>query len=69
LRQDIGTQSPSRDYDPHPKDPILCRIVGHSRSRQLAFTDSDGAWKSRCKRCGRALVRIKHKQWVVQGLD
>jgi len=65
LRQDIGTQSPSGACDPGGKAPILCRVVGHSRSRKLAFTDGDGIWKSRCKRCGRAMVRIKHKQWVV----
>jgi len=64
LRQDTGTQSLTGECDPG-KDPFLCRIIGHSRSSKLAFTDSDGIWKSRCTRWGRAMVRIKHKQWVV----
>jgi hypothetical protein len=65
LRQDAGTQRLNNGTDPGAKDPILCRIMGHSRSSKLAFADGDGIWKSRCRRCGRVMVRIKHKQWVV----
>jgi hypothetical protein len=65
LRQDIGTQSLSDDSDPGPKDLILCRILGHRRSSMLAFTEGDGIWRSHCKRCGAAMVRLKHKTWFV----
>ena len=65
MRQDTGTQSLGDDFHRGGKDSIVCRIVGHSRSSKLAFTDGDGIWKSRWKRCGRVMVRIKYEQWVV----
>lgn len=43
-------------------DDIVCRIIGHRRSRRQAHR-VDGAWLSRCKRCGVKLVRLRHAEW------
>jgi len=43
----------------------LCRLLGHRRSRTLAYTDADGTWKSRCGRCGAKMVRVRRRRWVI----
>ncbi|HKX91786.1 MAG TPA: hypothetical protein VJM15_05095 [Sphingomicrobium sp.] len=57
-------QSVILDSDPDARRTILCRILGHRRSGTLAFTEGNGIWKSRCKRCGTHMVRMKRKRWV-----
>ena len=41
---------------------IVCRIAGHRRSVSGARR-IDGVWRSRCKRCGAEIVRIRPTQW------
>jgi hypothetical protein len=66
MRSEIGTKSLSDACDPGVKDPFLCRLVGHHRSSLLAFTEGHGIWKSRCKRCGIAMVRLRHGRWRLE---
>lgn len=47
-------------------DVQMCRLVGHRRSRALAYNDADGTWKSRCGRCGAKMVRVRRHRWVVE---
>ena len=65
LRHEMGTETLSAARNAGLKDPILCRLVGHRRSSMLAFTEGHGIWKSRCKRCGAAMVRSRSGQWTV----
>lgn len=69
MRQKTGTQTLVLEDDPDAKDTILCRLFGHRRSGVLAFTDGDGVWKSRCKRCGTNMVRIKRRRWIAAVLS
>jgi len=62
----MGKQT-SEGCDPPSKDPFLCRVAGHRRSRQLAFTEGHGIWKSRCKRCGANMVRSRGGRWSLSG--
>jgi len=41
---------------------IMCRIFGHRRSGSRVHR-VDGVWRSRCKRCGAELLRIRHSKW------
>ena len=41
---------------------IVCRIIGHRRSRLRAELVA-GTWRSRCKRCGVRLVRLQPSKW------
>jgi hypothetical protein len=44
--------------------PILCRIVGHRRSRGLAaFNISNDRWESFCIRCHTRLARNHRGVW------
>jgi hypothetical protein len=41
---------------------IFCRFVGHRRSAVSAHR-VQGAWHSRCKRCGAKLIRVSPSNW------
>ena len=42
--------------------PFLCRLVGHRRSKRWARPTPMG-WRSECRRCGEALIRVAPRQW------
>jgi hypothetical protein len=42
---------------------ILCRFIGHRRSKRWARPTPEG-WRSECRRCGESLIRIGPKQWL-----
>jgi hypothetical protein len=43
---------------------LICCIFGHRRSGSRVHR-VDGVWHSRCKRCGAALLRVRHAKWRV----
>jgi hypothetical protein len=63
LRQENGTGL-QFGQEPGGADLVLCRLLGHRRSGALVFTQGDGIWRSRCKRCGRKMVR-GGKRWTI----
>jgi hypothetical protein len=67
LRQESGTQSvdSEREASSGTADLVLCRVLGHRRSGSLVYTQGDGIWRSRCKRCGRKMVRTGRKRWAI----
>src|SRR6478672_5555684 len=44
---------------------ILCRVMGHHRSRLQAVPTADGGWESRCSRCGIKMLRVRPGFWIV----
>lgn len=48
-----------------PRAALMCHLIGHSRSRVFLFTQGDGVWRSRCKRCGDKMVRSHHGHWAL----
>ena len=43
---------------------LTCLVMGHHRSRGRAVEDDEFGWRSVCKRCGVAMVRLNHNNWV-----
>ena len=43
---------------------LICRIIGHRRSARHARRYGDGDWRSVCKTCGTAMVRIAPRRWI-----
>jgi hypothetical protein len=41
---------------------IVCRLAGHRRSIASARRIG-GVWRSRCKRCGAEIVRVRPEKW------
>ena len=41
---------------------IVCRFAGHRRSVASARRIG-GVWRSRCKRCGAEIVRVRPEKW------
>jgi len=64
LRQESGTELHAQG-EPRGADVVLCRVLGHRRSGSLVYTQGDGIWRSRCKRCGRKMVRTGRKRWAI----
>lgn len=61
MRQESGTED--IDSGPSATGGVLCRLLGHRRSGALVFTHGDGIWRSRCKRCGRKMIRVGSARW------
>ena len=43
---------------------LICRLIGHRRSRKRARFLA-GGWVSRCRFCDERLIRLGPKQWVI----
>ncbi|HVH38201.1 MAG TPA: hypothetical protein VM757_06405 [Sphingomicrobium sp.] len=48
--------------------PIVCKLLGHHRSRRDARRIDD-RWISYCRRCGSLMVRRGPKQWSAVHFD
>jgi hypothetical protein len=42
---------------------LICRIVGHRRSKRDASFDTARGWRSFCSRCKAPMVRVKKGEW------
>jgi hypothetical protein len=42
---------------------LICRIVGHRRSKRDASFDTSHGWRSFCVRCRTPLIRIEKGVW------
>jgi hypothetical protein len=42
---------------------LICRIVGHKRSKRDASFDTAQGWRSFCMRCHAPLIRVGKGDW------
>jgi hypothetical protein len=44
---------------------LICRIVGHRRSKRDASFDTEHGWRSFCSRCQAPMIRIGKGDWTL----
>jgi hypothetical protein len=48
-----------------PNVRLICRLKGHRRSREEARMGDDMRLHSYCERCGKPMVKVWNKGWIV----